>query len=265
MQRGSSKRNVINLYEVYEDNDFVHLVMDNCQGGALSEMFEEADNDHQSDGEPADSSKLEQCFSEAPSRPVLTSELEIKKIIRKILFSIKLLHDTGICHRDLKLDNVMFASRGKEAVFNADIRIVDFGLSASFNIEDQSLAKFSQIVGTPHYLAPEVLQGSYNEKCDIWAVGVMAYLLFSQGLFPFNGNNEVKLYKAITNKHIYLPPKPKTGGSSTTEFTGVFDWNTMMSEDAKHFVSCLLIKDLAKRPSAQQALNHKWLSIEYKS
>lgn len=75
-------------------------------------MFEEAENDCQSDDEPTDSSMLEQSFSESPGRARLTSELEIKKIIRKILFSIKLLHDTGICHRDLKLENVMFASRG---------------------------------------------------------------------------------------------------------------------------------------------------------
>jgi len=45
-------------------------------------------------------------------------------------------------------------------------------------------------VGTPHYIAPEVLKNSYDQKCDIWSLGVIAYQLFSQDEYPFDGDNE---------------------------------------------------------------------------
>lgn len=118
-------------------------------------------------------------------------------------------------------------------------------------------------MGTPHYLAPEVLNQSYSEKCDIWAIGVIAYLLFSQGKYPFEGSNEMKLYKRIQKTQIYLPEVSKISKQVSQASLGAeFDWNTMMSEDAKDFIQVLLTKDANKRPSAQQALEHRWLAID---
>lgn len=260
------------MFEVYEDNDYVHLVMENCTGGALKEMFEDSGDESGSEGDqcPESCGSLETLGQQAARGKLrLTSELEIKKIIRKILYSVKLLHDTGICHRDLKLDNIMFAKASQDSVSHADIRIVDFGLSTEFNNDRSPLGTFTSVVGTPPYLAPEVLSGSYNQKCDIWAAGVIAYQLFSQGSFPFTGDSEIGLYKAILRRDIYLPPREKQTTSqsacSSADNKTDFDWTTMMSEDAKNFVSCLLTKDVAKRPSARQALNHKWLSIDSNS
>ena len=75
----------------------------------------------------------------------------------------------GLVHRDLKLDNIMMNNSQK-------IRIIDFGLSISIDGE-----KLSGLVCTAHYIAPEVLSGKYDEKCDIWSLGIITYLLFSQG------------------------------------------------------------------------------------
>lgn len=61
------------------------------------------------------------------------------------------------------------------------------------------------MVGTPHYIAPEIFGGSYDEKCDVWSLGVIAYQLFSQGEFPFEGENEIQIFKAIRKGKFYLP------------------------------------------------------------
>ena len=72
-----------------------------------------------------------------------------------------------------------------------EIRIIDFGLSKSFDPNDTNPAKFDSLTGTAHYLAPQVLKGEYDEKCDIWALGVITYQLFSGGDYPFDGDNEM--------------------------------------------------------------------------
>lgn len=66
------------------------------------------------------------------------------------------------------------------------------------------------MVGTAHYIAPEVIKGHYDEKCDIWALGIIAYQLFSTDHeLPFTGENEVQIYKAIRKGKFYLPSLPK--------------------------------------------------------
>ena len=79
----------------------------------------------------------------------------MKKIIRQLLFAVKSLHDIGIAHRDLKLDNIMFTDNNGKP----EIRVIDFGLSKSFDPNDKSPAKFDSLTGTAHYLAPQVIKG----------------------------------------------------------------------------------------------------------
>ena len=84
------------------------------------------------------------------------------------------LHNINICHRDLKLENILFIQATNT------VKIIDFGLSKlQCDIMDTKL-------GTPYYVAPEVIIGSYTMKCDIWSVGVITYMLLS-GEPPFNG------------------------------------------------------------------------------
>jgi calcium-dependent protein kinase len=86
-------------------------------------------------------------------------------------------------------------------------------------------------VGTPHYIAPEIFGSNYDEKCDVWSLGVIAYQLFSQGKFPFEGENEIQIFKAIRKSKIYLPEESRAAAED-----GPYDWRTM-SDEAKDFVS----------------------------
>lgn len=92
---------------------------------------------------------------------------------------------------------------------NFDIRIIDFGLSTFINRNPsfkRDTNKLKTLVGTPHYIAPEIFKRSYDEKCDIWSLGVLTYMLFSRGMYPFDANGEILLYKTISKGKFYLPP-----------------------------------------------------------
>jgi serine/threonine protein kinase len=102
----SHSQNCVRLYDVYEDYEFVHLVMENCQGNSISQILQ-----MQSDEE-----NPEQVFK---------TENDIKNIMRQLLHSVKCLHELGIVHRDLKLDNIM--------INQGELRIIDFGLSTTIN------------------------------------------------------------------------------------------------------------------------------------
>jgi calcium-dependent protein kinase len=80
---------------------------------------------------------------------------------------------------------------------NPKIKIIDFGTSQSFDPSKKMDQKF----GTPYYIAPEVLNKSYNEKCDVWSCGVILYILLC-GYPPFNGNNDKEIIQAV-KKGVY--------------------------------------------------------------
>jgi serine/threonine protein kinase len=199
----SKPSSIVKLLEVYEEEEYVHLVMEYCPGGALGELFQSDEHDSDQDSDHQNNSQCsleESTHKEMGER--LSNEMSIKRIMRKLLYAVKFLHDTGIAHRDLKLDNIMLVRKTECAIETADIKIVDFGLSAEFDVDEFSSEKFKQLVGTPHYLAPEVLNHAYDEKCDIWALGVIAFKLFMKGQNPFEGDSEPRIYKAIKKNKI---------------------------------------------------------------
>lgn len=110
------------------------------------------------------------------------SEQGAAKVMRSILEGVTYLHNKNIVHRDLKPENVVFTK-------DDNVKIVDFGTSKVFNCE-----KMRQTYGTPYYIAPEVLNQNYNEKCDVWSCGVILYILLS-GVPPFNGKDEKEILK----------------------------------------------------------------------
>ncbi len=124
------------------------------------------------------------------------SEHGAAKIIYKILLALNYMHDAGVCHRDLKPENFMFASSHK----HAEIKIIDFGLS-KFISKGQ---KLDTIVGTPYYVAPEVLRGQYNQTCDMWSVGVLLYILLC-GYPPFTGKGSKEIFKKILTVSLEFP------------------------------------------------------------
>jgi calcium-dependent protein kinase len=129
---------------------------------------------------------------------------------------------------------------------DAEIKLIDFGLSKRFG-QIQELhpeEKMHTIVGTPYYVAPEVLKGSYDFSCDIWSLGVILYIMLC-GYPPFEGDNNKEIFKRVLQQKLEFDPE---------------DW-TNISDDAKDLISRMLEKDPAKRISAIEALDHIWFEI----
>jgi calcium-dependent protein kinase len=101
-------------------------------------------------------------------------------IVKQLLSAIMYCHSRGVVHRDIKPENILIDSMTADG--KIDIKLIDFG-AALFIPPD---TKISERSGTPYYIAPEVLSGKYNEKCDIWSIGVILFILLS-GTPPFNG------------------------------------------------------------------------------
>jgi calcium-dependent protein kinase len=121
------------------------------------------------------------------------------------------------------------------------MKIIDFGVAARFNKQPES--HMTERAGTLDYVAPEVLKGKYNEKCDMWSVGVITFMLLS-GNAPFFGETDEEVEECILN------------GKFT--FSGPL-W-MLVSDKAKDFVRKLLTYDYNNRPSAAEALQDEWLA-----
>ncbi len=154
-------------------------------------------------------------------------------------------HSVGIVHRDLKPTNILYvAPEEPEDETNSEIKVIDFGLASKINKDD----KLHAILGTPYYVAPEVLKGKYDEKCDIWSIGAIAYYLL-YGTEPFKVKNKEATYDKI------LKHKPLYKSENSNEIS-------LLAED---FIENCLNKNHEKRPSAKEALEHQWImSIRYK-
>ena len=126
-----------------------------------------------------------------------------------------------------------------------NIRLIDFGLSKHFNHDGY---KHCDVVGTPYTIAPEMIKGEYDEKVDVWALGVITYLLLS-GDPPFGGMDGealVTVRQNILKCNLVFEP------------TDIWD---NVSDTAKNFISRLLTEDPTKRPSAAEAQKDEWLTV----
>lgn len=173
--------NLIKLYEVYETSSSYYLVFDICYGGSLLQKIKTY-------------GKL--------------TEKQIIPILKGILKGLNYMHSQSIMHRDLKIENIIFKDiLNDESAEN--VRIIDFGLSLNFQATTKNKSgKFLVKCGTPGYISPEIFSSktslSYNQKCDIFSLGVvfhMMYLIISFeknkniynfrlfGFSPFKGSN----------------------------------------------------------------------------
>lgn len=156
--------NIIRLYEVYEDSNYIHLVMELCTGGELFENLVKTGR-----------------FSESKAAMVMHC----------LLHAVSHLHSLNISHRDLKPENIMLSTDDD----HAEIKIIDLGLAKKFYEEEGR----HTILGSSYYVAPEVLEGKYGLGCDIWSCGVILYMILS-GKAPFDGKDDKEVIESIRKK-----------------------------------------------------------------
>ncbi|KIY96051.1 hypothetical protein MNEG_11913 [Monoraphidium neglectum] len=146
-------------------------------------------------------------------------------------------HELGVVHRDLKPENFLLTSKEPDA----DLKVTDFGLSTFFRQGE----RFRELVGSPYYVAPEVLQKNYSHQADMWSLGVILYILLS-GLPPFWGSTEEQIFKMVLKGDIDFKSEP---------------W-PKVSPEAKDCIRQMLTRDPSQRVSAHEILKHDWLVKE---
>jgi len=153
-------------------------------------------------------------------------------MVTQVLRAISYMNSMGIAHRDLKPENILLDK-------DHNIKISDFGLSKDFSSEAMSTS-----CGTPTYVAPEVLLGStYDVQCDVWSTGVITYILLSSHI-PFDGDGESEVFERILSA-CYSFPSPL--------------WDPV-SAKAKDFISKIFVVEPKQRLTADQCLDHEWLT-----
>ena len=108
-------------------------------------------------------------------------------------------------------------------------------------------------LGTPYYVSPEVLDGNYDKRCDLWSLGVMTYMLVC-GYPPFNGRNDAEVFYKIRCCDYAFPNQDSKDGSKSAKKAV-----PLISEEAIDFISRLLKTDPNRRMTIDEALNHPWL------
>ncbi|KAK7680323.1 hypothetical protein QCA50_016563 [Cerrena zonata] len=166
-------------------------------------------------------------------------EADAAELVRTVFKAVKWIHECGIVHRDLKPENLLFRTKKEDA----DIMIADFGLSRV--LEEEKLQVLTEICGTPGYMAPEIFKKTgHGKPVDVWAMGVITYFLLC-GYTPFDRDTQQEEMEAIIAGDYKFEPEEYWANVSTA---------------ARNFVSYCLTIDPAKRPTAEEALNHKWLA-----
>ncbi|KAI9090762.1 hypothetical protein K1719_028615 [Acacia pycnantha] len=201
--------NVISIKGAYEDPVAVHVVMELCEGGELFDRIVERGH---------------------------YNERKAAKLARTIVSVIEACHSLGVMHRDLKPENFLFASKDE----NSPLKAIDFGLSTFFKPGQT----FADVVGSPYYVAPEVLCKCYGPEADVWSAGVMIYILLC-GVPPFWAETEEDIFKEVLDANLDFSsdPWPKISGS------------------AKDLVRRMLTRDPRKRITAHEVLCHPWIRV----
>ena len=142
-------------------------------------------------------------------------------------------HKNGNVHRDLKPENLLYLNKDE----NSPIKVIDFGMSKRF----YSKNFMSEKVGTAYYINPEVLQGKYDEKCDIWSAGVILYIIIC-GYPYFNDEDDDEIFTAIQKGKIAFPSP---------------EWDDV-SDDVKKLIKKMCCSP-DKRLTADQILTETWV------
>eukprot|EP00928_Gymnodinium_smaydae_P023573 TRINITY_DN19405_c0_g1_i1.p2 TRINITY_DN19405_c0_g1~~TRINITY_DN19405_c0_g1_i1.p2 ORF type:complete len:312 (-),score=66.68 TRINITY_DN19405_c0_g1_i1:126-1010(-) len=205
--RGDGDDRILRLLEVFEDASSVHLILELCGGGELFERQADVG-----------------VFAEA----------EAQELLRQMLRALEHLQRHRVLHRDLKLENWLLTAPAP----SLDLRLCDLGLSVVLAPGEQA----SELVGSPYYVAPEVLKGCYDAQADLWSLGVILYMLLS-GAPPFNGATPKDIFASI-----------RRGSPDFAERT----WDET-SPAAAALILDLLAFEPADRPSPAAVLQGVWI------
>nr|CAB3492948.1 unnamed protein product [Digitaria exilis] len=202
--------NVVSIVGAYEDAVAVQLVMELCAGGELFDRIIQRGH---------------------------YSEKAAAQLTRVIVGVVEACHSLGVMHRDLKPENFLFVNQKEDSPLKA----IDFGLSIFFKPGEM----FTDVVGSPYYVAPEVLLKHYGREVDVWSAGVIIYILLS-GVPPFWDESEQGIFEQVLKGDLDFSSEP---------------WPSI-SESAKDLVRKMLIRDPKKRLTAHEALCHPWVCID---
>ena len=199
--------NIVKYFGVYEDACYIHILMEYLKGYDLYKII-------------------------ALKKYTDFDEKDICEIIYQLLQALSFIHNQNIIHRDIKPENILFASKKDYST----LKLIDFGLSAYMD-------KCKNIVGTPYYMAPEMIEGRSYPQSDIWSLGVIVYLSLT-GKYPFDTTDNKDLFNLIKTKEINIQPLN----------------DSECSDEAKDFIMKCLTKDYTKRMTSSECLNHAWIA-----
>ena len=203
--------NIIKFYELFECEEKIHFQLENCNGENLGDRIK---------------------------RKIRILEPELKILFRQILLAINHIHLRGICHRDIKPENFMFGDKFDDN----SLKLLDFGFAKRF-FGTNGKCRMYNLVGTPAFVAPEVLSGDYDEKSDIWSAGILLYYMAS-GKLPYNFRVDLQdLYRQIIIANI--------------DFKINF-MKCTLSPNFFNLLKSLLNPNEKSRISIIQALSHPW-------
>jgi len=200
-------KNILKVFEKFDTPEKIFFVLELCRGKSLRDDVAE----------------------HGPYK-----EHQAVVVISQILDALQYMHSKGIAHRDLKPDNILYADKSRKL-----IKLIDFGYSKDVNNEKNQ----QTMVGTPDYVAPEVMQGTIEDvyKVDLWSVGCVTYfLLLGESAFEKFLDDVRSLCGAIMDGNYSIDP-------------------AKVSEEGESFIRKLMCSYSADRLSAAEALQEEWI------
>lgn len=211
--------NIARLFAVYESRKDVCFVLEKCERGDLIDMI------------VANGGRLNEKLA--------------TKVFRQLAHALNHIHKKGFAHCDLKPSNILFGCDSK-------VKLIDFGVAQRVRAGHALHLE----VGSPSFMAPEVISGCYTEFCDMWSLGVCMFVT----LFGFNPWNPRAEQCAAVHRRICARVLRGFDPSTREGFGAFFPESIPVSDDAKDLISTLLRANPADRLSAEAVVSHPWLS-----
>ncbi len=203
--------NIVKYFGTFEDEYYIHILMEFLRGYDLYKIISLKDYTG-------------------------IDEKDMSNIIYYLLKALLFIHSKNIVHRDLKPENILFSNKDDYST----LKLIDFGLASNILTIQE---KKKSVVGTPYYMSPEIIDGNFDEKTDIWSLGIVMHQMLT-GKFPFEPNKNEDLFQVIKTK----------------KFDPELLYRADCSEEVIDLVQKTLEKDPSKRLSTQQCLEHPWIT-----